>query len=77
VAGSRRDRNQTNGFLQTWLPGADSASRARPLDGAHARLGSVKEPFDSARLAASPDGKTILVHRSATMSDLMLIENFR
>jgi hypothetical protein len=76
--GNRRDRNQTSGFLQTWAPGSEipinvldfATGRVRPL-------ASVKPLFDSARLAVSPDGKTILVHRDTTISDLMLTENFR
>jgi eukaryotic-like serine/threonine-protein kinase len=42
-------------------------------------LGTVRDipQAASARPAVSPDGQTILVHRSAMTSDLMLIDNFR
>jgi hypothetical protein len=40
-------------------------------------VASVRAPFDSDNLAVSPDGKTILVHRTTASSDLMLVENFR
>ena len=76
--GSRRDRDQSNGFVQTWPPG--SKIPIQVLDASTGRvrvLGSVKAPFEPNRLAVSPDGKTVLVHRNTTTSDLMLIENFR
>ena len=76
--GDRHDRNQTNGFLQTWLPGSQIPIQV--LDSSTGRtrvLGRVAPPFDSARLAVSPDGLTILVHRHTVAADLMAIENFR
>jgi Tol biopolymer transport system component/serine/threonine protein kinase len=76
--GSRRDRNQVNGSIQTWLPGADIPIQVLdPSTGRVRTVGTVKAPFDSARLAVSPDGKRILIHRNTQASDLMLIENFR
>jgi Tol biopolymer transport system component len=76
--GSRRDRNQANGFLQTWLPGSEIPIQVLDPSGGRVRvLGSVKAPFEPTRLAVSPDGQTILVHRNTSISDLMLIENFR
>ncbi len=76
--GDRRDRNQTNGFLQTWLPGAEIPIQVLdPSTGRTRVLGRVAPPFDSARLAVSPDGSTILVQRNIATSDLMAIENFR
>ena len=76
--GDRHDRNQMNGFLQTWLPGSQIPIQV--LDSSTGRtrvLGKVPPPFDSARLAVSPDGLTILVHRNTATADLMAIENFR
>jgi Tol biopolymer transport system component len=76
--GSRRDRNQLNGFIQTWPAGAEIPIQVLdPSSGRIRTVGSVKAPFDSTRLAVSPDGKRILVHRNTQVSDLMLIENFR
>ena len=76
--GDRRDRNQTNGFLQTWLPGAEIPIQVLdPSTGRTRVLGRVAPPFDPARLAVSPDGSTILVQRNIATSDLMAIENFR
>jgi eukaryotic-like serine/threonine-protein kinase len=76
--GSRRDRNQLNGFIQTWLAGAEiPIQMLDPSTGRIRTVGSVKAPFDSTRMAVSPDGKRILVHRNTYVSDLMLIENFR
>jgi Tol biopolymer transport system component len=76
--GSRRDRDQTNGFVQTWPPGSQIPIQVLdPSTGRVRVLGSVKAPFEPNRLAVSPDGKTVLVHRNTTSSDLMLIENFR
>jgi hypothetical protein len=75
--GSRRGRDQ-NGFVQTWPPGSQIPIQVLdPSTGRVRVLGSVKAPFEPNRLAVSPDGKTILVHRNTTISDLMLIENFR
>ena len=76
--GSRRDRDQTNGFVQTWPPGSQIPIQVLdPSTGRVRVLGSVKAPFEPNRLAVSPDGKTVLVQRNTTTSDLMLIENFR
>ena len=76
--GSRRDRNPLNGFIQTWLAGAEIPIQVLdPSTGRIRTVGSVKAPFDSTRMAVSPDGKRILVHRNTYLSDLMLIENFR
>jgi eukaryotic-like serine/threonine-protein kinase len=76
--GSRRDRDQSNGFVQTWPPGSQIPIQVLdPSTGRVRVLGSVKAPFEPNRLAVSPDGKTILVQRNMTTSDLMLIENFR
>ena len=56
--GDRHHRNQTNGFLQTWLPGAEIPIHVLdPSTGRTRVLGRVEPPFDSARLAVSPDGK--------------------
>ena len=76
--GSRRDRDQSNGFIQTWAPDSEIPIHVLEPSTGHVRiLASVKAPFDPTRLAVSPDGKTILVHRNTSISDLMLIENFR
>ena len=76
--GSRRDRDQSNGYIQTWPPGSEIPIHVLdPSTGQVRVLGSVKAPFEPTRLAVSPDGTTILVHRNTTISDLMLIENFR
>ena len=76
--GSRRDRNQLNGFIQTWPAGAEIPIQVLdPSTGRIRTVGSVKAPFDPTRMAVSPDGKRILVHRNTYVSDLMLIENFR
>ena len=76
--GNRRDRNPLNGFIQTWLAGAEIPIQVLdPSTGQIRTVGSVKAPFDPTRMAVSPDGKRILVHRSTYLSDLMLIENFR
>ena len=47
------------------------------IDRADARSGKSRTTVDSARLAVSPDGLTILVHRTTATADLMAIENFR
>jgi eukaryotic-like serine/threonine-protein kinase len=76
--GNRRARDQSNGFVQTWPPGSQIPIQVLdPSTGRVRVLGTVKAPFEPNRLAVSPDGKTILVHRNTTPSDLMLIENFR
>ena len=76
--GSRRDRDQSNGFMRTWAPDSEIPIHVLDPSTGHVRiLASVKAPFDPARLAVSPDGKTILVHRNTSISDLMMIENFR
>jgi Tol biopolymer transport system component/serine/threonine protein kinase len=76
--GDRRDRNQTNGFLQTWLAGSEVPIQLLDSSTGRTRIvGSVKPPFDSARLGVSHDGRTVLVHRTTGISDLMAIENFR
>jgi hypothetical protein len=76
--GDRHDRNQTNGFLQTWLAGSEVPIQLLDSSTGRTRIvGSVKPPFDSARLGVSHDGRTILVHRTTEISDLMAIENFR
>jgi hypothetical protein len=76
--GSRRARDPTNGFVQTWPPGSQIPIQVLdPSTGRVRVLGSVKAPFEPNRLAVSPDGKTVLVQRNTTTSDLMLIENFR
>jgi Tol biopolymer transport system component len=76
--GNRRDRNQLNGFIQTWSAGAEIPIQVLdPSTGRVRTVGSVKAPFDPTRMAVSPDGKRILVHRNTHLSDLMLIENFR
>jgi eukaryotic-like serine/threonine-protein kinase len=76
--GNRRVRDQSNGFVQTWPPGSQIPIQVLdPSTGRVRVLGSVKAPFEPNRLAVSPDGKTVLVHRNTTTSDLMLIENFR
>jgi hypothetical protein len=76
--GSRHDRNPINGFVQTWPSGAEIPIQVLdPLTGKVRSVGTIKPPFDSARLAVSPDGKRILVHRNTQAADLMLIENFR
>ena len=75
--GSRRDRDKSNGFVQTWAPGSQIPIQVLDPSGRVRVLGSVKAPFEPNRLAVSPDGKTILVQRNTTTSDLMLIENFR
>lgn len=48
-----------------------------PATGQSRPVTRVSEPFRPSRLAISPDGNTILVHRSTETADLMLIENFR
>jgi Tol biopolymer transport system component len=76
--GSRRDRDKTNGFVQTWPPGSQIPIQVLDPSTDRVRvLGSVKAPFEPNRLAVSSDGKTVLVQRNTTTSDLMLIENFR
>ena len=76
--GSRRDRDKSNGFVQTWPPGSQIPIQVLdPSTGRVRILGSVKAPFEPNRLAVSPDGKTVLIQRNTTTSDLMLIENFR
>jgi Tol biopolymer transport system component len=76
--GDRHDRDQANGFLQTWPPGAEIPIQVLdPSTGQTRVVGSVKRPFDPARLGVSPDGRTILVHGTTETSDLMAIENFR
>jgi Tol biopolymer transport system component/serine/threonine protein kinase len=76
--GGRRDREQSGGYIQTWPPGSEIPIHVLdPSTGRVRVLASVKAPFEPRRLAVSPDGKTILIHRNTTISDLMLIENFR
>ena len=76
--GNRRDRDQTNGFVLTWPRGSPIPIRVLdPSTGQDQFFGSVKAPFEPNRLAVSPDGKTILIQRNTTTSDLMLIEHFR
>ena len=76
--GSGRYRDKSNGFVQTWPPGSQIPIHVLdPSTGRVRVLGSVKAPFEPNRLAVSPDGKTVLVQRNTTTSDLMLIENFR
>jgi DNA-binding beta-propeller fold protein YncE len=76
--GNRRDRDQTNGFVQTWPRGSQIPIQVLdPSTGQVRVLGSVKAPFEPNRLAVSPDGRTVLVQRNTTTSDLMLIEHFR
>ena len=76
--GNRRDRSRESGRLQTWAPNAEIPIQLLELPSGRVRvLGSVKLPFESLRPAVSPDGKTILVHRTIQLSDLMLIEHFR
>jgi hypothetical protein len=76
--GNRRERNRNSGLLKTWPPRAEIPIQLLDLSTGRVRLlATVREPFDSARLAVSPDGQTILVHRNLSTSDLMLIENFR
>ena len=76
--GSRRERDKSNGFVQTWPPGSQIPIQVLdPSTGRVRILGSVKAPFEPNRLAVSPDGKTVLIQRNTTTSDLMLIENFR
>jgi eukaryotic-like serine/threonine-protein kinase len=76
--GNRRDRAPNSGLLQTWQPRADIPIQLLDVSTGRVRVvATVKEPFEPTRLAVSPDGKTILVHRNMSTSDLMLIENFR
>jgi hypothetical protein len=76
--GSRHDRSPLSGFVQTWLPGAEIPIDVLDTSTRRVRtVGTVKAPFDSGRLAVSPDGTRILVHRNTQAADLMLIENFR
>ena len=75
--GSRRIREQSNGFVQTWPAGSQIPIQLLDASGRVQVLGSVRAPFEPNRLAVSPDGTTILVQRNTTISDLMLIENFR
>ena len=76
--GDRHDRNRDSGRLQTWAPNAEIPIHLLELpSGREQILGTVKMPFDSVQLAVSPDGKTILVHRTIQTSDLMLIDHFR
>jgi dipeptidyl aminopeptidase/acylaminoacyl peptidase len=76
--GGRRDREQSGGYIQTWPPGSEIPIHVLdPSTGRVRVLARVKAPFEPRRLAVSPDGKTILIHRNTTISDLMLIENFR
>jgi hypothetical protein len=76
--GSRRARDRTNGFVQTWPQGSQIPIHVLDLSTGRVRvLGSVKAPFEPNRLAVSPDGRTILIHRNTPNSDLMLIEHFR
>jgi Tol biopolymer transport system component/DNA-binding winged helix-turn-helix (wHTH) protein len=76
--GSVREVSQESGLLVTWPKGA--AIPIHRLDLATNRLavlGTVAHPFDPFRLAVSPDGRALLVHRYVSRSDLMLIENLR
>jgi eukaryotic-like serine/threonine-protein kinase len=76
--GTRHDRNPINGFVQTWPADAEIPIQVLDMSTGRVRtLGTVKPPFDPTRMAVSPDGKRILVHRNTYVSDLMLIENFR
>ena len=76
--GIARDRNRDSGRLQTWAPDAEIPIQLLELPSGRVQvLGSVKMPFESVQAAVSPDGKTILVHRTLQPSDLMLIEHFR
>ena len=76
--GSHRHRDQSNGYIRTWPPGSDIPIHALDMTTGRVRVvASVRAPFDSDNLAVSPDGKTILVHRTTASSDLMLVENFR
>ncbi len=76
--GDRQDRNRDSGRLQTWAPDAEIPIQLLELPSGRVQvLGSVKMPFESVQAAVSPDGKTILVHRTLQPSDLMLIEHFR
>jgi eukaryotic-like serine/threonine-protein kinase len=76
--GSHRHRDQSNGYIRTWRPGSDIPIHALDMTTGRVRVvASVSAPFDSDNLAVSPDGKTILVHRTTASSDLMLVENFR
>jgi Tol biopolymer transport system component/DNA-binding winged helix-turn-helix (wHTH) protein len=76
--GSVREVSQQSGLLVTWPKGASIPIHR--LDLASNRLtvlGPVVPPFDPFRLAVSPDGQTLLVHRHVSSTDLMLIENLR
>jgi Tol biopolymer transport system component len=76
--GGRNDRNRARGFIETWLPDAEIPIQVLdPASGRVRTVGSVKAPFVPTNLAVSPDGTRILIHRRTTVSDLMLIENFR
>jgi Tol biopolymer transport system component len=76
--GPRHDRNRINGTVLTWPPGAEIPIQVLdPSTGRVRTVGTVKPPFVAWRLAVSPDGKRILVHRNTVAADLMLIENFR
>ena len=76
--GNSRHRNRNSGLLETWSPRAEIPIQLLDLSTGRVEvLGTVREPFDTGRLAVSPDGRTILVHRNLSTSDLMLIENFR
>jgi dipeptidyl aminopeptidase/acylaminoacyl peptidase len=48
-----------------------------PATGRDREVGLVSDPFFLSGLAISPDGNSILVHRGAETSDLVLLENFR
>jgi Tol biopolymer transport system component/DNA-binding winged helix-turn-helix (wHTH) protein len=76
--GSVREVSQESGLLVTWPKGASIPIHR--LDLASNRLAvleTVVPPFDPFRLAVSPDGRSLLVHRYVSSTDLMLIENLR
>jgi Tol biopolymer transport system component len=74
--GSARRQSQSSGLLETWQKGA--AVPIHLLDLATNRvsvLGNIAPPFDARRFAVAPDGRSLLIHRYSTSTDLMLIEN--
>jgi hypothetical protein len=70
--------SQQSGLLVTWPKGASIPIHRLDLASNRlAVLGTVVPPFDPFRLAVSPDGRSLLVHRYVSSTDLMLIDNLR
>ena len=69
-------------YYQECGPGPERNVRAMDATTGHDRVvGRTRDvegmPPSMLRLAVSPDGNTVLVHRGSRTMDLMLIENFK